>query len=570
VRILVTGQPASGLFILAGILRRIYGLADLNAAGDWPVNDTAELIRHVTDQGFPDQGLLAGHFEADELLMRRCREQEIRVICVIRDPYVNFETLYLHANGDRGVPLVPQSTQLKDAELDSPEVRDFIAGVFSGHLHMTARWQSVSDVLLLRQEDLVTDTEGALKALVSGLGQANPQQLDAAIREARENRLQGSVANPLSDPRLPSSVICAINKVLPGAFSRWGYEIRPCAAEAAMNARMSNFSRFIDLYNERQRIFLVGHGKSGTTWLHMLFFHHPNAAVVAERRLFEHPDENQALLDNLLDDSWFESWFRSSSFGVTAPEQSGVRYELSRLMSDYLLYRALAVRKTAKGFERTAPITHFSEKIALNTEQDAQVTIETLKKLYPDAKIVHIVRDPRDVAVSAMFHSYRNFREKREKNWITDFVDSVLEGSNENILKKQAVSAYFKSHAKAWNRIASIFHTRGESLYGDHYLLVRYEDLLSAPREQVQRLFSFAGLPHEDNLVAEIVEKASFKNLSKGRKAGEQDSSSFYRKGVAGDWKNYLTAEASRKVFRDAWELMQQFGYIDSNQETSG
>jgi hypothetical protein len=543
------------------MLRRVYGLEDLNAAGGWPAKDTSALAGLISEGGFPDQGLLAGHYQADERLLQACRDHGVRVLCVARDPYVNFEVLYLHANGDRGMPSVPESGQLRDADLNSPEVSEFIARTFSRHLVMTAGWQAAADAILVRQEDLVTDAVTTLEALVPELGPVSQDALDAAMHEIMENRVQGSVGNSLSDSRLPASVICEINKVFPDELVRLGYAIRPCTPEAVMNARMRNFSHFIDQYNEQQRVFLVGHGKSGTTWLHMLFFHHPNVAVVAERRLFEHPDENEALLDNLLDDAWFESWFRSSSFGVTSPEQTDVRYELSRLMSDYLLYRALAVRKTAKGFERNEPITHFSEKIALNTEQDAQVTIDTLKKLYPDAKIVHIVRDPRDVAVSAMFHSYRNFRKKRERNWITDFVDSVLEGNNDNILKKQAVSAYFKSHAKAWNRIASIFHHTGEALYGENYLLVRYEDLLQAPQEQVNRLFEFTGLAHDEPLVADVVEKASFKNLSKGRKAGEQDSSSFYRKGVAGDWKNYLTPEASRKVFKDAWELMRQFGY---------
>ncbi|BAO44509.1 hypothetical protein TBH_C1592 [Thiolapillus brandeum] len=543
------------------MLRRVYGLDDLNAAAGGPPEDARSLAAFITEDRFPSQGLLAGHYEADPALLQACRDKDISVICVLRDPYISFETLYLHANGNRDMPAAPETRSLRGVDLESPEVAGFIAGDYSRYLDMTARWQAVDEAFLVRQEDLVTAPEKTLDDLAPLLGIVDEDVRDRAIHEIMDNMALGSVANSLSDSRLPASVICAINEVLPDAFVRLGYEQRPCAPESVMNDRLRHFSRFIDLYNEKQRVFLVGHGKSGTTWLHMLFFHHPNAAVVAERRLFEHPDENEALLDDLLDDDWFESWFRSSSFGVTAPEQTGVRYELSRLMSDYLLYRALAVRKTAKGFERNEPITHFSEKIALNTEQDAQVTIDTLKKLYPDAKIVHIVRDPRDVAVSAMFHSYRNFREKRERNWITDFVDSVLAGNNDNILKKQAVSAYFKSHAKAWNRIASIFHQSGKALYGDNYLLVRYEDLLQAPREQVSRLFAFAGLAHDEPLVEEVVEKASFKNLSKGRKAGEQDSSSFYRKGVAGDWKNYLTPQTSRKVFKDAWELMQQFGY---------
>ena len=367
-RILVTGQAASGLFILADLLRRIYGLADLNSAPGGPPRDSRALAAWIHDGKFPDQGLLAGHYEAEEELLRACRDHGVRVLCMARDPYLTFEVLYIHANGDRGVPSVPESSSLRNAELDSPAVADFIREVFSRQLGITARWQESGEALMVRQEALVTQPGQVMETLAADLGGMEADALADALDEIVDKGVQGSAGNPLSDSRLPSPVICELDKVIPQAFFELGYERRPCAPEAVMNDRLRHFSRFIDLYNDKQRVFLVGHGKSGTTWLHMLFFHHPNAAVVAERRLFEHPDENEALLDNLLDDAWFESWFRSSSFGVTSPEQTQVRYELSRLMSDYLLYRALAVRKTAKGFERNEPITHFSEKIALNTE----------------------------------------------------------------------------------------------------------------------------------------------------------------------------------------------------------
>lgn len=561
-RLLITGQPASGLFLLAALLRRLYGLDDCGSSEKGRPENEAALVRRIDKGDFPENSLLTGHYEAAPALLTACEQAGIRMLHVLRDPCNTFETLCFNANNQSGAS-ASFAQILNNRPMDSEEALDFIRTRFAGQLRHSASWIGKSGVWLIHQEQLIKEAETVLAGLSSRLGDLKSADIGNAVAAVLADQAIASGDNPLSDSRLPAETICAINEVLPQEYRSVGYRERACSEAARMNQRMGDFSRFTALYAEKQRVFLLGHGKSGTTWLHMLFFHHPNVAVVAERRLFEHPDNNHALFDALLDDTAFDSWFRSSSFGVTAPEQTAVRYELSRLMSDYLLYRALAVRKTAKGFDRQEPISHFSEKIALNTEEDASMTIETLKRMYPDAKIIHIVRDPRDVAVSAMFHSYRNFRENREQNWITDFVESALHGDSENILKKQAVAAFFKRHARAWNHIASIFHQTGKTLYGDNYLLVRYEDLLEAPLEQVRQLFSFSGLPHEQELVAQIVEKASFKNLSQGRKAGEQDNASFYRKGVAGDWKNYLTPETSRKVFRDAWELMDQFGYTE-------
>jgi hypothetical protein len=61
--------------------------------------------------------------------------------------------------------------------------------------------------------------------------------------------------------------------------------------------------------------------------------------------------------------------------------------------------------------------------------------------------------------------------------------------------------------------------------------------------------------------VERCIEATSFERLSKGRKRGEEDSSSFHRKGVAGDWRGVFT-ERDKEVFKEAaGELLIQLGY---------
>jgi hypothetical protein len=57
------------------------------------------------------------------------------------------------------------------------------------------------------------------------------------------------------------------------------------------------------------------------------------------------------------------------------------------------------------------------------------------------------------------------------------------------------------------------------------------------------------------------VEAASFERLSKGRERGQEDPSSFFRKGVAGDWRSVFT-EKDRRVFKEeAGQLLVRLGY---------
>jgi hypothetical protein len=72
-------------------------------------------------------------------------------------------------------------------------------------------------------------------------------------------------------------------------------------------------------------------------------------------------------------------------------------------------------------------------------------------------------------------------------------------------------------------------------------LAVRYEDMLEDTRGVLTRVLRHFGLDDAPELVADIVERNAFRHLSGGRERGEQSGRSFFRKGVAGDWRNQFT-----------------------------
>lgn len=557
-RILIVGQPASGLFRLAILLGKLYRLHNLNdSIEDLPGTNSA-FSRFMERGEFPDNSIIALHCRADPELIDKCESLGCHILCVVRNPYLTFEALHAHSNTSGGIPLSPESKELSGVELESDTSLRFIRKTYGDQIALTYGWIASNRAVIVELEQLLHKSRETLTGITDNICPVRDEDISAILNDKVLETYSVPVVSNLSRSRMPARIICELNKVIPREFFQaTGYIREDCG----ITGLQRDFSRFIQLYGDKQRVFLVGHGKSGTTWLHMLFFHHPNTAVVAERRLIEHPDKNDALLDFLLDEKQYESWFNSSSFGIISPEQREVRYELSRLMSDYLFYRTLSLRNTEKGFERNTPITHFTEKIALNTENDALATIKTLSKMYPDAKIVHIVRDPRDVAVSALHHSYRNFKKKHENNWITQFVGTIIEGKTPGLAQGPLAAKYFKSSAKEWTKIVSAFHDQGTELYQDNYLFIRYEDLLNQPRMQVAKLFGFSDLDASDELVESVVDAASFKKLSEGRSEGEEDNSSFYRKGISGDWENYLTGHQSKKYFSSAQRLMEVFGY---------
>ncbi|MFT7553449.1 MAG: hypothetical protein ACI9BV_003784 [Rhodothermales bacterium] len=206
-----------------------------------------------------------------------------------------------------------------------------------------------------------------------------------------------------------------------------------------------------------------------------------------------------------------------------------------------------------------------------------------------DHRAFHIIRDPRDQVVSGYF-SHRNSHPTDSWPELSLHRDNLKQLSKDaGLTKEMEFSRPFVDAVSSWN-------------YEDPRVLeVRMEDLTSDPEQgfrdilqhlemtvdrdtsslAVRRFFNvlhqrgherlpfglhfwpwatrLEGLP--DAVLDRILERKSFSRLSGGRKPGEIDPSSHYRKGVAGDWKNHFSAR-HRAVFEESFPgLVERLGY---------
>lgn len=95
------------------------------------------------------------------------------------------------------------------------------------------------------------------------------------------------------------------------------------------------------------------------------------------------------------------------------------------------------------------------------------VAVPFLYHLFPDAKFVHILRDGRDVALSTQAKPWKkiSFQSKRVRNT-------------------------YGNSLKRWASWIEQFHVDSERL-GIAYLSTRYEDLVSSPKEEMQKILDF-------------------------------------------------------------------------------
>lgn len=166
--------------------------------------------------------------------------------------------------------------------------------------------------------------------------------------------------------------------------------------------------------------------------------------------------------------------------------------------------------------------------------------LPVMKALYPDAKIIHIIRDGRAVVVSAWHNNLKN---------------------NTPGVKEAGFDKFMNEAARQWGLILQRA-IKDSPILGDRYLEVRYEDLVQDAFPHLMRILKHLGVDCSEEIVRACIDAASFENLSKGRSQGQEDAKSFFRKGIADDWKNYMTTAQIQRFNARSGGMLEELGYL--------
>lgn len=266
-------------------------------------------------------------------------------------------------------------------------------------------------------------------------------------------------------------------------------------------------------------LFIVGVPRSGTTLLRVMLDSHPRLAVGPECPWIGGGYGHRPSVKDL-----YEALTRGANGPVG--NFSGIGEEdVARALGDavaFLLQRYAERRGKARWVEKTPN----------------QITeIPLLHRLFPDARYLHVVRDGRDVACSS-------FVERR--SWGPDLVNGGERIANTRL------------HAlERWHRWVDQFERWRED-YRLPVHTVRYEDLVHAPRGELQRILDFFGEPWSD----EVLRYAGHPHDLPEWEAGSRDVAR--RPGIdatsVGRWRAEFTAEEKSEALFAAATLA-RFGY---------
>lgn len=208
-----------------------------------------------------------------------------------------------------------------------------------------------------------------------------------------------------------------------------------------------------DWFLNMKIFFLVGVWRSGTTLLQSMLNSHPDIAMPPESHFVQKyvapqvrssntPVPPMAELADILGRDEHLSRLNIDPLQALLPFQEGERsFSYAALFQEYL---KIYLKRTGKSI--------IGEKDPSNSEY-----LEEISQAFPDAYIFHIIRDPRDVALSNM---------KRRG------------GKNRALI--QIVYGY--------RRILRNVRFKGPELFGDRYTELRFEDLVTYADQQLKPL----------------------------------------------------------------------------------
>lgn len=295
----------------------------------------------------------------------------------------------------------------------------------------------------------------------------------------------------------------------------------------------------------REKFFIFGHARSGTTLLMRLARLHPEVHCNYQAHFFT----RQPLLKSLVNTPEAQEWLtRKSNRWNEGGDLSAL---VLRASADLILEREAA--REGKGI--------VGDKSPSSTIHGQAV--RDMHAVYPDAKLVYIVRDGRDVLISERFRNLveeSKFLSAEDKRIIEDlrkdqsqFTNGTRSIFNESVIRRVA---------RGWAANLKETEEEGRKLYGDAYIGIRYEDLLARPFEEMSRLWKFLGVKTVDDSLIGKIDAERLSNPDEEWQARRNEGiASFLPKGQAGNWSRLFT-ERDKLIFKEvAGDMLVKWKY---------
>jgi LPS sulfotransferase NodH len=285
-------------------------------------------------------------------------------------------------------------------------------------------------------------------------------------------------------------------------------------------------------FTGKNMVFLVGCPRSGTTWLQKLLASHPKIRSGEESHFFSLYVGPQLR-------SWNEQKTRHFNGGLGHAAGPPTYFREEEFLSILKKYLGALIKPMIDGLQ--------ADEFFLEKTPSHALYIPEIKELLPDSRLIHLMRDCRDVVASLIAAS---------RTWGASWAPNSA-----------------RAAAAMWVQHVGAARTAAKNLSRREYCEIRYENLWSSPLDTLKILADFLGIKWSDDAMRTAIERnrADVMDLSgtplpvygeaRSRGATAKLPRGFIGKARPGAWKEDLSIYEKYRVWRTSRKLMKELGY---------
>ncbi len=294
--------------------------------------------------------------------------------------------------------------------------------------------------------------------------------------------------------------------------------------------------------------FVISAPRSGSTWLATALNAHPEI-LATENRLFGMffdvwRNRNGREMPRITADKYLQAFSQHANraaLGFASAEECH-----QALIAEWLEFlREFLVRRSGKRLvvDKITPYLGTSKSVVRNIQQ-----------FFPEARIIHLIRDGRDVVTSGVFDWLGRDPADEDHPRTGRFVH----GAKDIVMERFFDDRSLETWCRYWREpITAVENARFSE---DRLLALRYEALLDNTSGRLRDVLAFLGADADDDLIATCVMTSDFESVA-GRRPGQADPLAKARRGVAGDWMNWFTRRDAERFSELAGDRLISLGY---------
>jgi hypothetical protein len=196
-------------------------------------------------------------------------------------------------------------------------------------------------------------------------------------------------------------------------------------------------------------------------------------------------------------------------------------------------------------------------------DSSLDVAIPHLNCIYPDAHVIHIIRDGRDAVLSRRIQLFI------DAPGVLDDADLEIRDAfladREPFLRLERslfTRRWLENAATRWAGNVRNTHEKGQDLYNDRYFWLRYEDLIGDPSAWLEKVWNFLGAEPATSELTSVIRKTMTENPAvawQEKQAPEMVKD--LKRGIAGGWQEMFTYDDRQLFERIAGEELASWGY---------